>query len=198
MLAPHCAAAMKQDRDGPGIGAAGGFATRAGRAPRMANDIRERTMRSRLRFLAIVGVAAGLSILAPSHRGFAFGSSTEESAGDTGFTTAEKLIKEQNYADAIPLLENIVQQQPDDADALNYLGFSHRKLGHQEIALDYYLKALAAKPDHPGANEYLGELYLEMNRLPDAEQRLAALKQACGDCEEYRELEEKIADFKAQ
>jgi tetratricopeptide (TPR) repeat protein len=171
---------------------------RRGWRMRMANDKRERTMRSSLRFLAIVGLATGLSILAPSHRSFAFGSSTEESAGDTGFTTAEKLIKEQNYADAIPLLEKIVEQQPNDADALNYLGFSHRKLGHQEIALDYYLKALAAKPEHPGANEYLGELYLEMNRLPDAEARLAVLKQACGDCEESQELAEKIAAFKAQ
>ena len=65
-------------------------------------------------------------------------------------------------------------------------------------ALEYYEKALKLKPNHVGANEYLGELYLEMKNLPKAEERLAVLAKACNGCEEQKELEEKIADFKAE
>lgn len=62
--------------------------------------------------------------------------------------------------------------------------------------MTYYTKALNLEPQHLGANEYLGELYLELNDLPKAQARLAILKGACGDCEEYEDLEEAIDDYK--
>jgi tetratricopeptide (TPR) repeat protein len=68
-----------------------------------------------------------------------------------------------------------------------------RKTGHPDQALDYYSRALAQKPDHLDANEYLGELYLELKQPAKAQERLAVLEKACGDCEEYQELKEKIA-----
>jgi len=101
------------------------------------------------------------------------------------------------YDDAIDILEDIVDDNPKNADAWNLLGYSHRKLGEYDDALEYYEKALKLKPNHVGANEYLGELYLEMKDLPKAEERLAVLAKACNGCEEQKELEEKIADFKA-
>jgi hypothetical protein len=48
------------------------------------------------------------------------------------------------------------------------------------------------EPKHLGANEYLGELYLEMKQPDKAKERLAVLKAACGDCEEYEDLENAI------
>ena len=42
---------------------------------------------------------------------------------------AVKLIKANNFKDAISLLETLVTENPDDADILNYLGFSFRKTG---------------------------------------------------------------------
>jgi hypothetical protein len=62
--------------------------------------------------------------------------------------------------------------------------------------MTYYTKALNKEPNHLGANEYMGELYLEMNDLPKAEERLAVLKSACGDCDEYDDLEDEIDDYK--
>jgi len=89
----------------------------------------------------------------------------------------------------------VLARQPDNPDVLNLMGFAKRKLGDQSAALDYYDRALALQPNHIGANEYLGELYLEMKDLAKAKERLAVLQQACGDCEEYNELKDKIAKF---
>jgi len=86
-----------------------------------------------------------------------------------------------------------------DADAYNLLGFSHRKLGDVEAALAHYGKALALEPKHRGANEYLGELYLELGQLDKARERLKVLDGACFfGCEEYSELKAKIAAYQAQ
>jgi hypothetical protein len=63
-------------------------------------------------------------------------------------------------------------------------------------AMTYYTKALNKEPKHLGANEYMGELYLEMNNLPKAEERLAVLKGACGNCEEFEDLDGQIKDYK--
>ena len=51
----------------------------------------------------------------------------------------------------------------------------------------FYLKGLNIKPNHNGINEYLGELYVQTNRIDKANERLAILKN-CG-CKEYSELE---------
>jgi len=105
-------------------------------------------------------------------------------------------VKAGNYDAAIPLLQKVVTASPRNPDALNYLGFSYRKTGNAGQALVYYQKALDLQPKHIGANEYMGELYLEMKNLPKAEERLAVLKQACINCEEYTELKEKIDQYR--
>jgi hypothetical protein len=60
------------------------------------------------------------------------------------------------------------------------------------------MKALDADPMHRGANEYLGEAYLELNRLPEAEARLARLNEICGtNCKEYKALAASVEQYKA-
>lgn len=127
-------------------------------------------------------------------------SSKKEEQRETDFQKAEYMIKAEQYAEAIPLLQKVVADNPRDADAWNYLGFASRKLGKKQEALGYYEKALKLDPKHKGANEYLGELYLMMNDLPKAEAQLATLKSLCGNsnCEEVEDLEADIADYKAQ
>ena len=75
-------------------------------------------------------------------------------------------------------------------DILNYLGFTLRKAGKYEQAEKYYLQGLEIEPDHNGINEYLGELYVQTQRMNLAKERLAVLKNC--NCEEYKELEEII------
>lgn len=68
-----------------------------------------------------------------------------------------------------------------------------------ETAFAHYDTALELNPKHRGANEYLGELYLELGRLEEAQARLDVLDGACFfGCEEYSELKAKIEAYLAK
>jgi len=111
----------------------------------------------------------------------------------------QQLINDEDYRGAIGKLERALVESPDDADLLNLLAYSHRKSMHFVIARDYYQKALQIDPEHRGANEYLGELYLQMDRLDLALERLKVLDKDCFfGCDEFDELEEAIDDYRAQ
>jgi hypothetical protein len=113
------------------------------------------------------------------------------------FKKAQDAINAANYPTAIDLLQKVLARQPDNPDVLNLMGFSQRRSGEASEALKYYKKALGLQPTHIGANEYLGELYLELKEPELAEERLAVLQQVCGSCAEYTELKEKIEKYKA-
>ena len=98
---------------------------------------------------------------------------------------AEKL-----YSKAYDKFEKAYAKDKKNADILNYLGFTTRKLGDFEKGEKYYLEGLAIEPDHMGINEYLGELYVATNRIDLAKERLEILK-TC-NCEEYQELRQVI------
>jgi len=107
-----------------------------------------------------------------------------------------KLIEQEKYDQAIEKLGQALAKSPDDADLLNLIAFSHRKSGRFDTALEYYQKALAIEPDHRGANEYLGELYLQLDRLDKARERLAVLDSECFfGCKEFDKLEKAIEDY---
>ena len=94
------------------------------------------------------------------------------------------------YTKAQKLLIKSNEDKPLQADTLNYLGFSTRKLGDFENGEKYYLLGLEIDPTHTGINEYLGELYVATQRINLANERLEVLK-SC-NCEEYLELKEII------
>ena len=91
------------------------------------------------------------------------------------------------YEKAQKLLIKSNNKTPNNANTLNYLGFTTRKLGDYEGGEKYYLQGLAIEPNHIGINEYLGELYVQTNRIEKAKERLAVLKNC--NCEEFQELE---------
>ena len=97
---------------------------------------------------------------------------------------------EKRYLKAFKLLVISNKKKPNNADTLNYLGFTSRKLGYYEKGENYYLEGLAIEPNHEGINEYLGELYVATNRIDLAKERLEILKNC--NCEEYQELKEII------
>ena len=113
------------------------------------------------------------------------------------YALAQTAITQQDYQSAVSHLNNVLVSQPNNPDVLNLIGFSKRKMGDQTGAMEYYDKALSLQPNHVGANEYLGELYLEMKLPAKAQERLDVLQQVCGSCEEYGELKEKIEHYKA-
>ena len=98
------------------------------------------------------------------------------------------------YEKAQKLLIKSNDKTPNNADTLNYLGFTTRKLGDYVGGEKYYLQGLAIEPNHIGINEYLGELYVATNRINLAKERLKILENC--KCEEYNELKEIIAGTK--
>lgn len=112
-----------------------------------------------------------------------------------------KAIEAKDYKSAVGHLTKAVQEDPNNADAQNMLGYSYRKLGTFDKSMEHYQKALKVDANHRSAHEYLGELYLDMNQLDNAEKQLAALKKACpffGKCEEYDDLKAAIDKYKAK
>jgi len=104
----------------------------------------------------------------------------------------EKAKKRYEKAQKFLLKSN--KEKPNQADTLNYLGFTTRKLGDYENGEKYYLQGLELDPNHIGINEYLGELYVATNRVELAKERLEILK-GC-NCDEFNDLKEIIAGTK--
>ena len=124
---------------------------------------------------------------------------SRDAAVSSDYQRAVKEVRSGNYAAALPLLEKAVKQNPQDADAWNLIGYSQRKLKRYDQALAAYQKALTIKPQHRGANEYIGELYLETGKLAQAKERLKVLDGACFfGCEEFDELKAAIAAYEAK
>ena len=100
----------------------------------------------------------------------------------------EKIDKAKKlYSQAFKKLEKAYSSEKKNPDILNYMGYTSRKIGNFEQAEKFYLTGLSIKPDHNGINEYLGELYVQTNRIDKANERLDVLKNC--NCEEYKELE---------
>ena len=128
----------------------------------------------------------------------AAGSSDAPEAKDLAeMVQARNMIKGEHYNQAIPLLNKVIAQQPKNADALNLLAYSQRKTDDFQASLANYKKALAIDPSHKDAHEYIGELYLRMGALANAEKHLKRLDSICfSGCEQYDELKAAIAAYK--
>ena len=119
-------------------------------------------------------------------------------AAQDPLAAARALIADNKWAAAIAELQRV--GAADNADWNNLMGYSHRKAKSPDYAAAerYYDAALRLQPQHRGALEYSGELYLMLGDLPRAEQRLATLDKACFlPCSEYTDLKKAIAGFKA-
>ena len=133
-----------------------------------------------------------------------FSAGTSSISSNSSYTKAYNLIKsakkyekkgkaekaQKKYIKAQKLLLMSNKEKPLQADTLNYLGFTTRKLGDYKKGEEFYLQGLQIDPNHKGINEYLGELYVVTNRIQLAKERLQVLKD-CG-CEEFKESKEII------
>ena len=138
-------------------------------------------------FLLLTGPAAGMAP-APS--------STPVTAADPDYVAANELIAAERYAEAVPLLEKVIERDPDNADAWSQLGFASRKTRTWAKSEMYYAKALALDPKHEQAVEYMGEMYLETDRPELAKTMLDKLVKLCPDgCEARSELEVAFAAY---
>ena len=151
-----------------------------------------------------------LIIIALTNNSFSAGTSSDDDSSPkvSDYTKAKNLVKaakkyekkgkiekaQKRYTKAQKLLLKSNKKKPLQADTLNYLGFTTRKLGDYEKGEEFYLQGLQIEPNHNGINEYLGELYMVTNRMDLAKERLEVLK-SC-DCKEYKQLKEIIEGTK--
>ena len=119
--------------------------------------------------------------------------SPKQNQHSTGYYKAVKLIKAENFDDALILLQTLIEDNPNDADIHNYLGFSFRKIGEFDKSSYHYEKALNINPKHLGALEYQGELYIALGNIEKAKENLVKIDDICfTQCSELRELRKSI------
>ena len=160
-------------------------------------------LKKNIKFLITLFILLGLSF----HFNFAYAAGSSGSNGQDKASLyksgkklvlrAKKLEKKDKvekakklYLKAYDKFEKAYTKDKKNADILNYLGYTLRKTGNLEQAEIYYLKGLELDSKHLGINEYLGELYVQTNRIELAKEKLEVLK-GC-NCEEYEELKELI------
>ena len=118
---------------------------------------------------------------------------------DPDVVAGKKAIDEKHWADAIKALASAALRDTRNADIQNYLGYAYRNAGQMEKAFTYYERALKLNPRHRGAHEYVGEAYLMVGKLAQAEVHLKALQAICLlPCEELDDLKAKIDRYRRE
>lgn len=103
------------------------------------------------------------------------------------------LLKSNNFNKALSDLVELDREFPNNAEVNNLLGFAARNLGQYPQSAIYYQKALRIDPNHLGALEYQGELFVKTKKIKAAKRNLAKLKRLCGTaCPEYQDLNKAI------
>jgi Tfp pilus assembly protein PilF len=149
--------------------------------------------------LGLMMLALGLLVTPP--RIAAMDIPDSKSDENPNMAAGRKALDAKDFAAAVGHFTKAVEAEPKNADAHSLLGYSYRKQGSLDKSLESYQRALKLDSKHRGALEYLGELYLDMNQIDNAEKQLATLKRACpwlGKCEEYEDLKKAVDARKAQ
>ena len=140
------------------------------------------------------------------------GAGTESSNSDSTTTPdqinslyelAEKHIYNKKYDKSLKLLKKLTKREDlgtRRADIYNLLGFSYRKLENPELDKSFaaYMMALEIDPEHAGAHEYLGELYLMRDQKNQAMRMLSKLENLVGkNAKEYKDLLQAIENYQS-
>jgi tetratricopeptide (TPR) repeat protein len=138
--------------------------------------------------LSLLAVAAA-SVMS----GAAFAVDTVISKDAPDLTSPRAKIKAKDFVGAIAELAPILATH-QHADVYNLMGFSLRKSGDVKQAASFYAKALDFDPDHKGALEYQGEMFVELGQIDKAKANLSKLVALCPkSCEEREDLEKAIS-----
>jgi cytochrome c-type biogenesis protein CcmH/NrfG len=162
----------------------------------------ETTMRSTIRVACAAVMAAAFAlpvtpVAAAGGGGGASESTQPRAAANPDFANAKAAIDRRDYASAIAALNRVTQAEPRNPEAWNLLGFATRKSGNPRGSLAHYQKAMEIDPKHLGAHEYMGEAYLMLDELANAEILLKRLDSFCTfGCQEHRMLKTAIDNYK--
>jgi Flp pilus assembly protein TadD len=94
---------------------------------------------------------------------------------------------------AIDRLIKLADKDDENADVWNLLGYAYRNQGQNELSGDAYIIALELDPEHKGALEYQGELFLTLGDTESAKKNLKMLQNLCPTgCHELDDLQEAL------
>jgi tetratricopeptide (TPR) repeat protein len=95
------------------------------------------------------------------------------------------------YDEALDMLKRAKNQ--NDPRILNYYGYTNRKLGNVEIAMDYYKRAIAIDGNYLLARSYMGQGLVQQGDLEGARVQLVEIRDRGGkDTYAYRALYEAL------
>ena len=104
------------------------------------------------------------------------------------YKSAVKLINKKKYENAIEKLMDLVDVSSSDftkADVYNEIGFAFRKSDDLDNASKYYILALSENPNHLGALEYQGEMFVDLGQKDNALTNLKKLRELVGEMNSY-------------
>ncbi|WP_077001689.1 hypothetical protein [Variovorax sp. KK3] len=128
----------------------------------------------------------------------AYAADNESTPPALKLAAARSQIEARNRQRAIAELKKV--EDTASADWNNLMGYSLRKGKTPDYAgaERHYDAALRIDPNHRGALEYSGELYLILGNLPKAEERQGRLQRLCNPaCAELEDLSKAIDRYKA-
>ena len=127
------------------------------------------------------------------------GRSYAAAARDPDYAAGKAAMDKKNWAEAARRFQQAAVRDPDSADLHNHLGFAYRNLKQMDLAFKHYKRSIELNPRHRGAHEYIGEAYLMIGDLANAEKHLAALRTICLlPCEELTDLEKAVKEYRSR
>ncbi len=142
-----------------------------------------------------------VSALLVSSSAWSFGSDSKQASPGDDFKRAVKAIEGKDFATAEKLLTDYLKKKEKDASGWNYLAYAQRNQGKNDEAMQNYNTALSIDPNHKGALEYQGELFLKLGNMDAAKANLEKLQKICSaKCDERDLLQaaiERVKDGKA-
>jgi tetratricopeptide (TPR) repeat protein len=150
---------------------------------------------TRRRFRLIGAALLGAALIALAGPGPALAVDTVTTRDTPDLRPVRAKIRAKDWKGATADLYAMIDRGVQHADVYNLLGFSLRNGGDYQAAYTFYRKALEFNPEHKGALEYLGELYVKTGEMAKAREHVALLKKLCPQgCEELEDLEKAIAE----
>ena len=149
--------------------------------------------------VALIAVAITLGAMSLTTGAEPYEDNPSAAASDPDYAAGKAAMDQKNWPEAVKRFQQAALRDPESADLHNYLGFSYRNLKQMDLAFKFYKRSIQLNPRHRGAHEYIGEAYLMVNDLANAEKHLAALRNICLlPCEELADLEKAVKDYRAR
>lgn len=130
-------------------------------------------------------------------------------SSDEDYANGIEAFDAKDWPAVVEHMSKVVARRPHHDNAWARLGFALRQLKRYDESLVAYGKSIELNGGNRSALEYLGEAYLELDRLADAEGLLARLETECrkvvvsfsdgnftSGCDEYAKLARSIAAYR--